>query len=73
MKRPPTICGGTPVADRAFRCFLCHEDLLPADIRRAWTRTIEVPGGSRVEFAHAGCAFAEGFYDEPDAEEERPR
>ena len=73
MKKPPTICVHRPVAGHTFLCFLCHEPLHPDDIVHAWTRTVEGPGGSHVEFAHAGCAFAEGFYDEPDPEEERPR
>ncbi len=73
MRKPPALCDHGSVPGHPFLCFLCGGPLLPGDIDQAWSRTVEAPGGDRVEFAHAGCAFAEGYYDAPDPEEDRPR
>lgn len=73
MHHLPTICGPDPAETRVFHCFLCHEPLHAADIARAWTRIVATPGGRHVDFAHAGCAFAEGFYDAPPEGADRPR
>jgi hypothetical protein len=73
MKRPPTLCGLRADPCLRVHCILCGLPVEGADLEHAWVRTVDEEIPPVEEFAHAGCAFAAGFYDEPDPEEERPR
>jgi hypothetical protein len=55
------------------RCFLCRAPLSARDLPRAYERVLtdEIP--SRTDRAHHECADRAGYFDQPDAEEERGR
>lgn len=73
MKRPPTLCGLRADPCLPVLCFLCGHPVEGSDLEHAWVRPVDGVIPAMEEHAHAGCAFAAGFYDLPDAEEERPR
>jgi hypothetical protein len=45
-------------------CVVCGNPISAEDLRLAWTRVVDGLEGTRVEHAHAGCAWARDLPEE---------
>ena len=73
MARAPKPRRTADVPTAGDLCFLCRKPLAAPDLPRAYSRVLtdEIP--ARPDFAHGECAQTAGYFDQPDAEEERAR
>ncbi|HEU4395077.1 MAG TPA: hypothetical protein VFS92_05885 [Planctomycetota bacterium] len=73
MPRAPKHRRTADAATVGGLCFLCRRPLAARDLERAYARVLtdEIP--ARPDFAHGECAQKAGYFDQPDAEEERAR